>query len=326
MSASLRRRLREEDCSREGGNGGASGSRKIRGDIPDALEIVVHTQWDDPIDLHKLEAELRKKLLRAAPFLMGKCAAKYDEQWVNSTLGLCRTGPLPTKISETECHASNYATTWPYMDNNNKSKFPLDKCKDPTAQDTYLALYKRVYGEKPDNGSLSISFLRGAYMFYGRNQPVNWVGQASKVYTERFEHSAKNPMKLSPPAPMLQVQAIVNILGAAIAQGGGGDKAAKNSGPASVSLEQLQSKLQASINDVQQLAATLDTLNEKQNAMQKQLDTCDAKDLELDVQHRQLKDRSTRLGKLAMQREKAKVDEAARDMLMQMVTNNEEID
>ena len=106
-------------------------------------------------------------------------------------------------------------------------------------------------------------------MFYGRNQPMNWVGHASKVYTERFEHPAKNPMKLSPPAPMLQVQAIVNILGAAIAQGGGGDKAAENSGPASMPLEQLQSKLQANINDVQQLAVTLDTLNEKQNAVQK---------------------------------------------------------
>ena len=326
MSASLRRRLREEDCIRQGGNAGVSSSRKIRGDIPDALETIVQTQWDDPIDLHKLEAGLRKKLLRAAPFLMGRRAAKYDEGWFNSTLGLCRSGPLPTKISETQCPASSYATTWPYMDDDNKSRFPLDRCKDPTARDTYLALYKLIYGEKPDNGSLSISFLRGAYMFYDRNQPVNWAGHAAKVYTERFEHPAKNPMKLSPPAPMLQVQAIVNILGAAISQGGGGDKAAENSGPAGISLEQLQSKLQANINDVQQLAATLDTLNEKQNNVQTKLNACDAKDLELDQQHRQLKDRSARLAKLAMQREKAEVDEAARDILLQMVGNNEEID
>ena len=177
MSASLRRRLREEDCSREGGNGRASGSCRIRGDIPDALETVVQTQWDDPIDLHKLEAGLRKKLLRAAPFLMGRRATKYDEQWFKSTVGLCRTCPLPTKISETECHASNYATTWPYIDYDNKSRFPLDKCKDPTARDTYLALYKRVYGEKPDNGSLSISFLRGG-LHVLRPQPTNELGWA----------------------------------------------------------------------------------------------------------------------------------------------------
>lgn len=127
------------------------------------------------------------------------------------------------------------------MDEENKSRFPLDKCKDPTARDTYLALYKQIYGEKPDNGCLSISFLRGAYMFYGRNKDVNWVGHASKVYNERFEHPAKNPMKLSPPAIMLQVQAIVYILAAAIATGVGGDKALEdNSGPATVSLEQLQ--------------------------------------------------------------------------------------
>jgi hypothetical protein len=326
MSASLRRRWREDECSRDAGTGGASGSRKFRGDATDVLETIVQTQWDDPIDLHRLEAGLRKKLLKAAPFLMGRRNAKYTEKWFATTLGLCSTGPLPTKITESECPASSYAATWPYMDDDNKSRFPLDRCKDPSARDTYLALYKNIYGEKPDNGCISISFLRGAYMFYGRNKPVNWAGHASKVYTERFEHPAKNPMKLSPPAPMLQVQAIVNILGAAVAEGGGGDKPADKSGPAGVSLEQLQSKLQASIDDVKTLAATLDSLNEKQNRVQTQLDACDAKDLELDAQHRQLKDRSARLGKLAMQREKAELDEAARDILMMMVANNEEID
>ena len=254
MSTSLRRRWREDECSKEAGNGGASGSRRIRGDALDVLETVVQTQWDDPIDLHKLQAGLRKKLLKATPFLMGRRAAKYDEQWFALTLGLCSTGPLPTKISETECPASSYAATWPYMDDDNKSRFPLDKCKDPTARDTYLALYKLIYGEKPDNGCISISFLPGGYMFYGRNQAVNWAGHASKVYSERFEHPAKNPMKLSPPAPMLQVQAIVNIMGVAVAQGGGGDKPADKSGPAGVSLEQLQTKLQANIDDVAQLA------------------------------------------------------------------------
>jgi hypothetical protein len=320
MSASLRRRWREDEC------GGASGSRRNRGDAPDILETIVQTQWDDPIDLQKLDPALRKKLLKAAPFLMGRRAAKYDEKWFASTLGLCSDGPLPTKISESECPASSYASTWPYMDDDNKSRFPLDKCRDPTARDTYLALYKNIYGEKPDNGCISISFLRGAYMFYGRNKAVNWAGHASKVYTERLEHPAKNPMKLSPPAPMLQVQAIVNILGAAVAQGGGGDKAASASGGSSVSLEKLTSKLQASLDEVKQLAATLDTLNEKQNSVQTQLNACDAKDLELDAQHRTLKDRSARLGKLAMPREKAEVDEAARDILMMMVANNEEID
>ena len=320
MSASLRRRWREDDC------GGASGSRRNRGDAPDILETVVQTQWDDPIDLHKLEPALRKKLLKAAPFLMGRRAAKYDEKWFASTLGLCSDGPLPTKITESKCPASSYASTWPYMDDDNKSRFPLDKCRDPTARDTYLALYKLIYGEKPDNGCISISFLRGAFMFYGRNKAVNWVGHASKVYTERLEHPAKNPMKLSPPAPMLQVQVIVNILGSVVAQGGGGDKVASASGGSSVSLEHLTSKLQASLDEVKQLAATLDTLNGKQNSVQLQLNARDAKDLELDAQHRQLKDKSARLGKLAMPREKAEVDEAARDILMMMVANNEEID
>ena len=162
MSASLHRRLREEECSLDLGAGGAAGSRRTRGDVADtgALETVVQTQWDDPIDLHKLEVALRKKLLKAAPFLLGRREVRYDEQWFNSTLGLCKTGPLPTKISEKECPAYNYATTWPYMDEDNKSRFPLDKCKDPTARDTYLALYKRVYGEKPDNGCISIHVLR----------------------------------------------------------------------------------------------------------------------------------------------------------------------
>ena len=75
-----------------------------------------------------------------------------------------------------------------------------------------------------------------------------------------------------------------------------------------------------------QLAATLDTLNGKQNDVQAQLDSCDAKDLELDAHDRTLKDKSVRLGKLALQREKAEVDEAAWDILMRMVANNEEID
>ena len=82
------------------------------------------------------------------------------------------------------------------MDEDNKSRFLLDRCRDPIARDTYLALYKRVYGEKPDNDYISISLLRGAYMFYGCNKDVNWVGHASKVYTKRFEHPAKNPLKL----------------------------------------------------------------------------------------------------------------------------------
>ena len=183
MSVALRRRWREDDCGREAGCGGASGSRRNR-DSSDVLETIVQTQWDNPIDLHKLEVGLRKKLLKATPFLMGRRAAKYDEEWFASTLGLCSTGPLPTKISESECPASSYAGTWPYMDEDNKSRFPLDRCRDPTTRDTYLALYKRVYGEKPDNGCISISFLRGAYMFYGRNKDVNWVGHASKVYTQ----------------------------------------------------------------------------------------------------------------------------------------------
>ena len=159
-------------------------------------------------------------------------------------------------------------------------------------------------------------------MFYGRNKPVTWAGHASKVYTERFEHPAKNPMNLSPPAPMLQVQAIVNILCAAVAKGGGGNKPANESGPAGLSLEQLQSKLQANIDDVKTLAVALDSLNEKQT----QLNACDAKDLELDAQHRQLKNMYARLGKLAMQKEKSEVGKAARDILMMMVANNEEID
>ena len=237
-----RRYIRQPVCCKsEVVSMSASQRRRLAADATDALETVVQTQWDDPIDLHKLDSTLRKKLLKAAPFLLGRRAAKYDEQWFNSTLGLCKTGPLPTKISESECPARSYAATWPYMDEENRSRFPLDKCKDPTARDTYLALYKQIYGEKPDNGCLSISFLRGAYMFYGRNKDVNWVGHASKVYNERFEHPAKNPMKLSPPAIMLQVQAIVYILAAAIATGVGGDKALEdNSGPATVSLEQLQ--------------------------------------------------------------------------------------
>lgn len=121
---------------------------------------------------------------------------------------------------------------------------------------------------------------------------------------------------------MLQVQAIVNILGVAVAQGGGGDK----SGPTGEQLAQLQAKLQAAHEEVAQLAATLDTLNGKQNDVQAQLDSCDAKDLELDAHDRTLKDKSVRLGKLALQREKAEVDEAAWDILMRMVANNEEID
>lgn len=146
MSAAIRRRWREDDCSRDGGSGGASGLRRSRGDATDVLETIVQTQWDDPIDLHKLEPGLRKKLLKAAPFLMGRRAARYTEKWFASTLGLCSTGPLPTKISESECPPSSYAATWPYMDDDNKSRFPLDKCKDPSARDNYLALYKNIYG------------------------------------------------------------------------------------------------------------------------------------------------------------------------------------
>ena len=56
----------------EASNGGASGSSQNRGDAPDVLKTIVQTQWNDPIDLHKLEIGLRKKLLKASPFLMGR--------------------------------------------------------------------------------------------------------------------------------------------------------------------------------------------------------------------------------------------------------------
>lgn len=145
--------------------------RKIWGDATDVLETIVQTQWDDPIDLHMLEAGLRKKLLKATPFVMGKRNAKYTEKWFTSTLGLCSTGPLPTKILESECPASSYAATWPYMDDDNKSRFPLDGCKDPSARDTYLALYKNIYGEKSNNGCISISFCRGPTCFTAATNP-----------------------------------------------------------------------------------------------------------------------------------------------------------
>ena len=48
-------------------------------------------------------------------------------------------------------------------------------------------------------------------------------------------------MKFLPLAPMLL--AIINILGAAIAHGTGGNKPSEKSGPTGVSLEQLQTSL-----------------------------------------------------------------------------------
>ena len=108
--------------------------------------------------------------------------------------------------------ASLYEDVWPCGEGANKTRYLLDKCKDPRARELYLQMYHRVYGDDPDNKAFNQTFLC-VCVYYFKDHPhknkVNWTAAAAKVIEERQAHPSNNPMKLGPLALKLQLAGII---------------------------------------------------------------------------------------------------------------------
>ena len=76
-------------------------------------------------------------------------------------------------------------------------------------------LWTAVYGQKPDNGSISHEFYRAAMYSKGGN-PTKWTKHAATVYRRRISNAARNPWKLQPPCLSKKLQGLVDEVGAAM--------------------------------------------------------------------------------------------------------------
>lgn len=102
--------------------------------------------------------DLQCRITPRAPFVMVLKDARYDKQFYHEVAGLCALGLHPHEVIEEMMPRSKWALKWGEADH--ASNDPLAKIwvKDVDTnitQEQYELLYTKVYGNKPDNGSLT---------------------------------------------------------------------------------------------------------------------------------------------------------------------------
>ena len=84
---------------------------------------------------------------------------------------------------------------------------------NPKIVEFLSSMYHSVYGQKPNNGTISHEFFRAA-MYTKARDLVNWAKHAKTLFSRRIANAIKNPWKLQPPCLASQVQGIINEVAA----------------------------------------------------------------------------------------------------------------
>lgn len=168
--------------------------------------------WSLPIDLSGFPEDVASRMVEAAPFLRGSTSTEYDAKFFSKLVGLCNGGVMVDDVTPAECPDHLWASTWPLHEDGQSARVKISGCKSPEIQRDFRKLYKKVYGQRPDNGFFPKKFVRAATLHLILKQPVNFAECASKLTKDRIRKAKDNPWKLTPPALREQIEAMVLAL------------------------------------------------------------------------------------------------------------------
>ena len=103
-------------------------------------------------------------------------------------------------VTPTDCPDKLWASTWPLHKDGQSSRVKISGCNSPDSQRDFLKLYKKVYGQRPDNGFFPKKFVRAATLHFIMKKPVNFAECAAKLTNDRIRKAKDNLWKLTPPA------------------------------------------------------------------------------------------------------------------------------
>jgi hypothetical protein len=147
--------------------------------------------WAQPICVRGIPPHVAARMVEAAPFLVGSTHAVYDAQFFHKQLGLCCRGLLVEEISTKECPDHLWASTWPLHEDGQTARARILGCRNVALKVEFLKLYKKVYGQKPDNGCFMQKFVCTATLLIISKKDMNFVEFATKL-TEAHIHKAKD--------------------------------------------------------------------------------------------------------------------------------------
>jgi hypothetical protein len=91
-------------------------------------------------------------MVEVALFLVGSADVVYNVQFFHKQLGLCCCGLLVEEISAKECPDRLWTSTWPLHGDGQTARARILGYRNVALKAEFLKLYKKVYGQKPDNG------------------------------------------------------------------------------------------------------------------------------------------------------------------------------
>lgn len=195
----------------------AKSSGSARPDGGAASVIAASAGDSDVVNLSSLRDEaLVARILKKAPALLGFNAAHYDPKFFEDVVGLCGSGPDVADVPPIVDKKCDWKILFPPKAGDSQvSRIWLRNGVDDEITEFLSTLWTAVYGQKPDNGSISHEFYRAAMYSKGGN-PTKWAKHAAAIYRRRIANAARNPWKLQPPCLSKQLQGLVDEVAAAM--------------------------------------------------------------------------------------------------------------
>jgi hypothetical protein len=221
MKGESRKRKRKcqvvESSSEGNSTSSAKSSGSARAPNPDGGAASVIAGDSDVVNLSGLHDEaLVARILKKAPALLGFNAAGYDTKFFEDVVGLCGISPNVSDVPASDDKKLAWKSFFPpKVGDSQVSRVWLRNDVDSEIIEYLSTLWTAVYGQKPDNGSISYEFYRAAMYSKGGN-PTKWAKHAAAVYRRRISNAARNSWKLQPPCLLKQLQGLVDEVAAAM--------------------------------------------------------------------------------------------------------------
>jgi hypothetical protein len=168
--------------------------------------------WVQPICVRGIPPHVAAQMVEAAPFLVGSVHTVYDAQFFHKQLGLCYRGLLVKEIYAKECPDRLWASTWPLHEDGQPARARISGCRNAALKAEFLKLYKKVYGQKPDNGCFLQKFVRAAMLLIISKKDVNFAEFAAKLTEACIRKAKNNPWKLTLLAFREYIEAMVRVI------------------------------------------------------------------------------------------------------------------
>jgi hypothetical protein len=159
MRKRLKRTLTYRDSSSDSEGAPSQDLVPLQGSLVNVEAIPQFTvganqRYANVINLMALPSALAVRVVEKAPFLLGYQNAEYGIEFFSRVAGLCSSGPHPrTGITKEMMLKNEMHPCWrPAL---RQSRITLSQVDNKELRDRYKALYCRVYGGKPDNGSIA---------------------------------------------------------------------------------------------------------------------------------------------------------------------------